>query len=166
MKSIFLTVVLISAFAATAGTAAQDGISMLKHQPSNAYLLGRTSLSESDKTVDDSDNDTFTLPDCTGNTNVPLTGLRLVAPKDKHNGSKNTDALIKKVTVVFENGEAFTIDVKPAKQLLKVVNNKDDGFRIEFAHAGCVRAVSVIGEQYQVGPKGEDAAVNVIGLVD
>ncbi len=162
MKNI-ITLVTISliTFAANGAEPLQnDGISILKKRANGSILLGRAMLSESDRTDTQTDNDTFSMPNCYGQ-NQFISGIRLQAPRVKHNRFLNLDALIRSVTIVFGNGNSrqYTLN-----QVLRVTENSGDGINLRFENRRCVRSISVLGEQFEVGRDRKSAQVNVIGL--
>ena len=141
---------------------AKDGVALSKMKANGNMLMGRMFLSESDASETDTDNDTFALPSCNGRNNIGVRGIRLRAPKMKPNGARNLDAYIKAVTIVFGNGQARRI--QNIGERLIVTNQKGDGMMIRFRGHRCVRSISVLGEQYEVGPNRSNSVVNVIGV--
>lgn len=166
MKSVLIALALVLTATAQAEDFDKDGFAVLEMKANGNWILGRTHLLESDKSSADSDSDAFALPECNGGANVFVSGLRIAAPKEKPNGDKNLDAQIRKVSIIFGNGETREIKLTKKEGHLVVTNKKGDGFQIDFATERCVRSVVVVGEQYEAGKNHSASVVEVIGLID
>jgi hypothetical protein len=168
MKSLLFIVVLTAFSSVNAGitfasgeSLEKDGVALLK-ESEDRILLGEVFLSESDSTPEGSDNDTFSLPSC-GWHNVVVDQVRLVAPKEKVGGQNNLDAWIKQVVIVFGNGDTRTEKYTKAQGRLKVTASGGDSLAITFGSKRCVRAITVIGEQYEAGSSNANSYVRVVG---
>lgn len=165
MKTIIALILVASASVSYAENLAQDGVAMFTEQANGNYLLGRTFLDESDASDKDSDNDTFALPECSSNKNAWIDGIRLRASHLKPNGTQNLDALIKKMVIVFGNGQALTVTPNKNEAWLKVSKGVSDGWTVDFGAQRCVRSVTVLGEQWEAGKKANPSVVDVVGVV-
>ncbi len=140
----------------------KDGVAVL-NESEDRIVLGEVFLSESDSTPEASDNDTFALPTC-GQLNVGVDQIKLVAPKEKVGGQDNLDAWVKKVVIVFGNGDTRTEKYSRSEGRLKVTSGAGDVLSIALGSKRCVRAVTVIGEQYESGKSLANSYIRVVGI--
>ncbi len=141
----------------------KDGVKNIQYLDEVRTLLGEVFLSESDQDEDASDNDTFSLPSC-GEKNVWINQLNINAPRLKPNGQNNLDAWVKKVVIVFGNGQTLTKDFNRSEGWLRVTAASGEVKGISLGSLRCVRSVSVIGEQYEGGKNKSDSYVRVVGI--
>lgn len=164
MKSLLFLAILSIAKLANAEAPAWDGVRLMDRLPNGNILLGAAYLDEADTTEGDSDNDTFALPDCDGRSAILVESLSLQATRVKPNGVKNLDAWLKKVVVVFGNGDAVIKTFDRVEGWLKVSEESGESKAIHFGRPRCLRSVSVIGEQYEGGLSRAPSYVRVVGV--